>query len=74
MWNLDLPDGMSVMNTPYGMLFMSGSLIIALIHIKVNRPGGGGTGGTVAGKLSSMELQQQQQPATCNLQPVWMPP
>ncbi len=40
LWKLDLPEGASTFNSVYGLIMLSGSVVLALVHFKVGHKGG----------------------------------
>ena len=36
LWKLDLPEGVSAFNSVYGLIMLSGSVILALVHFKAS--------------------------------------
>lgn len=39
LWRLELPEGLSALNPVYGVAMLTGSVLLALVHVKVRAHG-----------------------------------
>lgn len=53
LWNLELPEGQSVLSVPYGVLFLAGSALLFLVYLEwLLEVGGGWSRGRAVGPVA----------------------